>query len=186
VVLHIGSLSKVFAPGLRLGYAVGQPSIISSMATHRRYIDRQGDHVTELALANLIEDGELAAHIRRMHRKYQERREVLHENLRARLGGALSFRVPDGGLGLWARLTCGVSAEAWTEAALARRLIVHPASRFRFDGARAPYLRLGYSPHDAKELKHAVTRLERALADLGQGRRQPQSARRQRSPRRKA
>lgn len=165
VVVHVGSLSKVLAPGLRLGYAVAQPAIVASMAAHRRYLDRQGDHVTELALSTLMEDGELPAHIRRMHRAYQERREVLHESLNARLSGALSFQTPGGGIALWARIGSGVSAEAWCEAALQRRLIVHPASRFRFDESPAPYLRLGYARHTPREIREAVRRLEQAHAD---------------------
>ncbi len=166
VVLHIGTLSKVFAPGLRLGYAVAQAPIIARMAAYRRYLDRQGDHVTELALAYLIEDGELSAHSRRMHRAYQERREVLHEALRARLRGALSFRVPAGGLALWARVTCQVNPERWADEALRQRLLVQPARRFRFDGSPAPYLRLGFPRHDVPEIREAVRRLERALDAL--------------------
>lgn len=166
VVVHVGSLSKVLAPGLRLGYAVAQPALVASMAAHRRFLDRQGDHITELALSTLLEDGELPAHIRRMHRAYQERREVLHESLKARLGDALTFQTPGGGIALWVRITSGVAAEAWCEAALQRRLIVHPASRFRFDGSSAPYLRLGYARHTPREIREAVRRLEQAHADV--------------------
>jgi GntR family transcriptional regulator/MocR family aminotransferase len=166
VVIHIGTLSKVFAPGLRLGYAVAQAPIIEKMAAYRRYIDRQGDHATELALSYLIEDGELSAHIRRMHRLYQERRQVFCESLRSRLGGALSFQVPAGGLALWARLSVAVSAERWCEEAQRLELLVHPASRFRFDGTTAPYLRLGFPRHNAPEIREAVRRLERALRQL--------------------
>lgn len=164
VVVHIGTLSKVFAPGMRLGYAVAQPEIVARMAAHRRFIDRQGDHAMELAFAHLIEDGEVEAHVRRMHRIYGERRTVLHQALRCRLGDALSFEPPPGGLALWARVTCGVKPERWVEHARAQSLFLDPASRFRFDGRSAPFLRLGFAPHDPPEIVQAVARLERSLA----------------------
>lgn len=163
VVVHIGTLSKVFAPGLRLGYAVAQSELIDRMAAHRRFVDQQGDHATELAMAYLLEDGEIEAHIRRMHRLYSERRVVLHEALRHRLGAALSFEPPPGGLALWVRILCDVRPESWAEEALKRDLVLDPASRFRFDGRSAPFLRLGFSRHDPAELIEAVGRLEHSL-----------------------
>lgn len=164
VVLHIGTLSKVFAPGLRLGYAVGQPSLVESMARSRAYMDRQGDHVTELALAYLIEDGELGAHIRRMHRLYEGRREALFSNLERRIPD-LCFERPSGGLALWARIPKGRSAVAITERARERKVFVQPAARFFVDGRDRPFLRLGYARHTPEEIAEAVQRLEKAWLD---------------------
>jgi GntR family transcriptional regulator / MocR family aminotransferase len=166
VVVHVGSLSKVLAPGLRVGFAVAQAPIVESMALHRRYLDRQGDHALELALAYLIEDGELGAHIRRMHRAYAERRDVLHQSLRETLSGALSFRVPSGGIALWARVTCQVKPERWCEAALKQGVLVHAGRRHRFDGASTPFLRLGYARHTPEEIRDGVRRLAQALEHL--------------------
>jgi GntR family transcriptional regulator/MocR family aminotransferase len=167
VVIHVGSLSKVLAPGLRVGFAVAQAPIVESMALHRRYLDRQGDHAMELALSYLIEDGELGAHIRRMHRAYTERRDVLHESLREKLSSALSFRVPSGGIALWARVTCGVKPERWCEAALEQGVLVQPGRQYRFDGASTPFIRLGFARHTPAEIRDGVHRLVRGLESLG-------------------
>jgi len=171
VVVHVGTLSKVMAPGLRLGYAVGRAEIIERMAAHRRYIDRQGDHVTELALAFLIEDGELPAHVRRMHRAYRERRAAFSEALRRRLGDVLAFETPGGGLAIWARILGDHVPEAWVERAERRDLVVHPASRFCFEGRSAPFFRLGFARHNATELREGVRRLEQSLREGSSGRR---------------
>lgn len=161
-VLHIGTLSKIFAPGIRLGYAVGNAELIASMAASRAYIDRQGDHTTELALALMIEDGELQAHVRRMHRSYVIRREALFSSLREHLGPDLCFERPSGGLALWAKVPREISANQWAERASKRGVLVQPASIFYLDGRDRPYLRLGYARLDEHEIRIAVERLARA------------------------
>lgn len=162
VVLYIGTLSKVFAPGIRIGYAVGQRPIIEHMATSRTYLDRQGDHTTELAMSYLLEEGEFGAHIRRMHRKYRTRREALFEALEKQLGSRLTFKIPPGGLALWARVEGGVSPSLWTARALRRNVVVMDGKQLFFDGRSRPYLRLGFARHREDELVEGVRRLAAA------------------------
>ncbi|HSC88934.1 MAG TPA: PLP-dependent aminotransferase family protein, partial [Polyangiaceae bacterium] len=166
VVLHIGTFSKVLAPGLRIGYAVGQAEIIRRMAARRAYTDRQGDLASERALASMITGGELGGHVRRMHRIYRERRACLASALERELGDELQFEIPAGGLGLWVTARRGIDTDAWAEAALARGVLVHSARRFRFDGRKGPELRLGFARHDEPELEEAVRRLRLALRDV--------------------
>jgi GntR family transcriptional regulator/MocR family aminotransferase len=164
VVAYVGTLSKVLAPGLRLGYLAARPEIVERAARTRSYVDRCGDQLMERAVAELIEDDWLGRHVRRVRREYHARRDALVSELGRRLGGALSFRVPEGGMALWAKVTApGVSSEAWAARALERGVLVHAGRRFRFDGRDAPFLRLGFAPLDAREIAVAVTRLAAAL-----------------------
>ncbi len=164
VVAYVGTLSKVLAPGLRIGYLAARPDIVERAVKARSYVDRCGDHALERAVAELIEDDSLGRHMRRVRREYGARRDALVAELGRRLGGALSFRVPHGGMALWAKITeRGVSSEAWAERALERRVLVLPGRRFRFDGRDAPFLRLGFAPLDAREICLAVERLAAAM-----------------------
>lgn len=164
VVAYVGTLSKVLAPGLRIGYLAARPEIVERVARVRTYVDRAGDQVVERAIAELIEEDLLGRHVRRVRREYHARRDALVSELRRQLGGALSFRVPSGGMALWAKLTArGASSDAWAARALERKVLVHPARRFRFDGREAPFLRLGFAPLRPEELKLAVERLAAAL-----------------------
>lgn len=163
VVAYVGTLSKILAPGLRIGYLAARPEILERAATVRCYVDRAGDHAVERAVAELIEDDWLGRHVRRLRREYEARRDALVSELRRVLGDALSFRVPSGGMALWARAAPGVSSDAWATRALAQGVLVQPGRRFRFDGQATPFLRLGFAPLRPEEIRTAVERLARAL-----------------------
>jgi GntR family transcriptional regulator/MocR family aminotransferase len=164
VVAYVGTLSKIFAPGLRLGYIAARPEIIERAARVRTYVDRAGDHVVERAVAELIEDDVLGRHVRRVRREYQVRRDALTSELRRQLGGALSFREPSGGMALWAKVTVkGVTSEAWAQRARELKVLVQAGRRFRFDGREQPFLRMGFAPVTVEEIKIGVERLARAL-----------------------
>lgn len=160
VVLYIGTFSKVLAPGLRVGYAVGPRALLQRMAALRTFIDRQGDVPVERALAEWIEEGDLQRHTRRVTRHSHERRDALVDALRHYLGGELRFKVPNGGMALWA--TARVSTEAWAKRALAEGVFVQPGRNYRFDGIPGTYLRIGFGALTPDEIAEAVRRLARA------------------------
>lgn len=162
VVLYVGTLSKVLAPGLRLGYVVAPTPVIERLAQHRRFVDRQGDLVLERAVAELMEDGEVQRHARRMRRIYESRRTALLEAIDRHLAGTLSIDLPDGGMALWARVH-GIDVQRWSAAALEHGVLFHTARKYTFDRRRRPFLRMGFASVEASKLVLAVRRMAAAL-----------------------
>ncbi len=163
VVVYVGTLSKVLAPGLRLGYVHAPRAAVACLAEHRRYLDRQGDGALELAIAELLEDGEIPQHVWRMRRIYAGRRDALAAALRRELEGVLDFTVPPGGMALWCRAAPGVDVDRWAEAAVARGVPFDTGRHFTFDGAPRPALRLGFAAEPEKALREGVRRMAAAL-----------------------
>jgi GntR family transcriptional regulator/MocR family aminotransferase len=162
-VVYCGTLSKVLAPGLRLGFVAASERVIDALARLRAVIDRQGDQVLETAIAELIEDGELARHARKMRRIYAARRHALAVALQRELAGVLAFALPPGGITLWARVAPDVKLERWKARALEQGVAVAFAADFALDRKPRPFVRLGFAHLDERELADAVRRLRRAL-----------------------
>jgi len=162
VVVYIGTLSKVLAPGLRIGYVVAPGPLIERLAALRSLVDVQGDHVVEAALAELLEDDEVQRHVRRSRRIYRARRDALVAALHRELP-ALEVPVPAGGLALWVRAR-GVSSSAWLERARACGTDFQPGRRFAFAGqaAASEHARLGFAALAERELAEAAKRLAAA------------------------
>ncbi len=163
VVVYVGTLSKVLAPGLRLGYVHAPRETIDCFAEHRRYLDRQGDGALELAIAELLEDGEIPQHVWRMRRIYAPRRDALAAALRRELGGVLELTVPAGGMALWCRVAEDVDLDRWQQASAARGVPFETGRHFAFDGAPRQALRLGFAAEAEKELREGVRRMAASL-----------------------
>jgi GntR family transcriptional regulator/MocR family aminotransferase len=166
VVVHVGTLSKIFSPDLRLGFVVGPSPLLTRMNTLRATYDRHGDPVLERAMAELMEDGELQRHLNRMDRVYRSRRDALCTGLREMLGEALEVEPPTGGLAVWARVRGAVDVDAWAARALERGVSFQPGRRFSLDGSAVPGLRLGFSNYPEPELLEVARRMRSALEDL--------------------
>jgi GntR family transcriptional regulator/MocR family aminotransferase len=163
VVVYVGSLSKILAPGLRVGYLVASSPLVEALAVLRAHVDRQGDQVVEHAVAELLEDGEVQRHARRARAAYAERRDVLAEALERALGDAVSFTRPVGGTALWTRVAPHVDVEAWAMRARKAGVDFQTGRSFTFDGRARPFARFGFAALGPEELRCAVARLQKAL-----------------------
>ena len=157
----------VEGPGARrcgIGYFVAPTPLVERIAAHRSYVDTQGDSVLEYAVAELLEEGAVQRHIRRMRREYGQRRDVLVVALRERLGSDVTFTVPAGGIALWMKARRGIDVDAWARAAKDRgAVVVVTASAYTLDGRPRPFMRLGFASLNGEELREGVRRMAAAL-----------------------
>jgi GntR family transcriptional regulator/MocR family aminotransferase len=147
---------------LRIGYVVGPTPLIERIAAHRSHIDTQGDQVLEYAVGELLEEGEIQRHIRRVRREYCVRRDTLVATLREHLGHRITFDVPAGGIALWVKATKGLDVEEWASAARHHGAVAVTAAAYARDGRPQPLMRLGFASLNSRELQEGVRRLAAA------------------------
>jgi GntR family transcriptional regulator/MocR family aminotransferase len=103
MVIYIGTLSKTISPAIRTGYVVAPANLIGELARLRQLIDTQGDPLIELALADMFQDGTIKRTLKKALGEYHRRRDFVCSALSGQLADKIEFRIPDGGLSIWAK-----------------------------------------------------------------------------------
>jgi len=161
-VIYLGSLSKVLAPGLRIGFLAAPEPIVQILTGVRMLVDRQGDHVLESAVAELLEEGEIQRHANKLRRTYAARRERFATLLRTHLGGAIDFTLPPGGITIWARVADDIAIDPWLVRAERLGVKVVAARELALDRKPRPFIRLAFAQYSEPELAEAIKLLARA------------------------
>lgn len=162
-VIYVGSMSKVLAPGLRIGYIVAHAAVINRCAADIMLIDRQGSNVTELAVAELLESGEIKRHIRRTVLVYNERRLLLAKLIKQHLDQYVSFTIPNGGLAMWLTVHDDIDIDRLVEEASKHEVSILAGTLFSENSTKVQGIRLGYGNLDNTELITGALRLKQAF-----------------------
>ena len=163
-VIYIGSLSKLTLPSLRIGYLVAPVDVIDAAATQIMTMDRQGNILTEEAVAELIDAGELRRHARKTGLIYGERRLAFAEALRRHLGDQVLFDTPDGGLAFWVRFRDPAVLDRIEHRAADAGIRFAPPDSYAVPPAKEKGLRLGFASLTDAEADEALSRLKVASA----------------------
>jgi len=160
-VIYVGSLSKLLLPTLRIGYLVAPPPVVNAVAHRVSLTDGMGNTLTEDAAAELIANGELRRHARKVHQIYAERREAFARELDRAFGDRIRYRMPDGGLAFWLQFEGDL--DRIEERVAAAGLSFASSRSFMTSEAAERGLRIGFASLDTKEARAAIEALHDAV-----------------------
>ncbi|MFD1830833.1 PLP-dependent aminotransferase family protein [Streptomyces desertarenae] len=164
-VLHCGSVSKLLAPALRLGWAVAPPRHREALVEARRYADLGSAALPQLTLARLMDSGELERHLRLLRVRHRRRRDAMAAAVRERLPGAV-VRGAAAGLHLTVVFDAAFRDTDLAAAALERGVKTQPLS-WHAQRPGPPGLVLGYAARTPGEIREAVAALGRVVRAAG-------------------
>ena len=160
-VIYVGTLSKLVGSGVRLGFVAAESELIEALVRLCRIGTRGHDPLAQAALAAWMSEGGLERHLRRARRVYAARRDALVEALQPAVSeGWLELRVPDGGLGLWARWL-GCDSQRLALRARDHGILILPEQRLRLREGRYHGTRLSFSRCTPERLGSAGSELIR-------------------------
>jgi 2-aminoadipate transaminase len=165
--LAISTLSKIAAPGLRIGWVRAPRMLLRSLTIAKQAADLHSSTVDQAAAARWLADTDLPAHIERLRGEYGARRDALLSGLGAALPPGSTHNHPDGGMFVWARLPDGWDAGALLQRALDRDVAYVPGAPFFSGPPDVATLRLSFTAHGPVEIALGLERLAQALATSG-------------------
>ena len=107
-VLHLGSFSKILAPGMRLGWALASPEILERLALLKLAADTQNSTLNMAATSDYLTRYDIDAHIARAVPVYRHKRDLMLATMAETFPDDVRFTEPDGGLFVWLTLPDGV------------------------------------------------------------------------------
>lgn len=166
-VIYVGTLSKVLAPGLRVGFLVLPPPLVEPFRAARAAVDVHSPLILQATLAEFMREGHLERHIARLRLAHDERRQALREALEARLGGVLELIGGEAGLHLTGLLPPGVDDRAISVRAGAREIEAPALSDYHLATPLRPGLVLGYGailpPQAAPGVDHLAAAVDEVM-----------------------
>ncbi|ROM49289.1 GntR family transcriptional regulator [Pseudomonas canadensis] len=163
-VIYVGSLSKVLGSTFRCSYVVAPTQVVEALHSNAALMLGDADAVAQKMLADLINDGELKKHLRRVSKEYRARRETLQDCLQAAFGDRIQVREPEGGLALWVRFDDAIDVDQIVSAALDHGLVVRSGRQFSPMDQAENALRLGFASLNQEEIREATLRLAKAAS----------------------
>lgn len=171
LVIYVGTFSKSLFPALRLGFVVVPEALVDTFSrVSRSYVSGVPTSI-QATVADFMEEGHFATHVRRMRRIYAERHAALLDGARRSLKGLLDVAPAESGLHTIGRLLSGVDEPAAVEHAAEQGVVVSPIARFAIAPAGERGLVLGFAAVTPRDIGKGVTRLAAALEPLARKRR---------------
>jgi 2-aminoadipate transaminase len=162
--IKVSSFSKIIATGLRMGWVMGPPALISRIAALR--YDMGSSPYLGRVIAEMIRNGDLDRHIVNLRRTYLRKLERVEDALAKYTADYATYVRPLGGFFLWLQLRPGLNSRDVQQAANERGVIVGQGPQFFADGNATNHVRLAFSYVAMEEIEEGIHRLGEAMAEV--------------------
>ena len=161
-VIHLGSFSKIFAPGFRLGWAIAHPEILDKIYVCKQSLDLCPPIFDQYVAAEFLSSGRLDANLQRSIELYKGKRDLLLGLLKEYMPEGVSWTHPEGGLFLFLTMPEGFDAVRFYDKALDAGVAYVAGEFFHPDGSGKNTMRMNFSFMPPEKIAEGV----RLLASL--------------------
>ncbi|MBO5108021.1 MAG: PLP-dependent aminotransferase family protein [Bacteroidales bacterium] len=164
-VIHLGSFSKIFAPGFRLGWAIAHPDILDKIYVCKQSLDLCPPIFDQYVAAEFLKSGRLDANLKKSIELYRSKRDLLLSQLEEHMPEGITWTHPEGGLFLFLTMPEGFDAVRFYDRALDAGVAYVAGEFFHPDGSGKNTMRMNFSFMSPQKIKEGVELLARLLYD---------------------
>ncbi len=162
-VVTLGTFSKTFCPGLRLGWIVASPEILKKYVLIKQGADLQCNTLCQISSAKFMEQYKLDDHIAKIIEVYRVRRDLMIDSMKKYFPKDVKFTFPEGGLFTWVELREDLDSSKIMEDALKEKVAYVPGASFFPNGGKKNFFRLNYSNMTNEKIIEGIKRLGNVL-----------------------
>ena len=164
-VIFMGTFSKIFSPGIRVGWFNAAPKVLEKFNLVKQGADLQTSTTTQMILSQFLDDNDLEAHIDQIIKVYGKRKNVMVDAMKKYFPEEVTFTNPEGGLFLWVTLPEGLDARDIAVKAIERKVAFVPGGAFYPESPEENHFRLNYSCMPEDKIEEGIKRLGEVLHD---------------------
>ncbi|MBA3368136.1 MAG: PLP-dependent aminotransferase family protein [Geodermatophilaceae bacterium] len=158
-VIYLGSFSKTFSPGLRVGWVYAPVAVREKLVLASEAQILCPPSLTQYAVARYLDTQPWEQQIKVFCELYRDRRDATLDSLTALMPDGVTWTKPDGGFYVWLQLPKGLDAKVMQPRAIAARVAYVPGVGFYADGSGQRFLRLSYCYPVPDRIREGVRRL---------------------------
>lgn len=162
-IISLFTISKTFAPGLRIGIIMANEQIIRKFVVLKQSLDLCTSSLNQLIAADFFESGEFYKHVEKVKKVYKAKKDAMLAALEKYMPEGVSWTKPEGGLFLWVRLPEHISADDMFSDAIKENVAYVIGSAFHVDGSGKNTMRLNFSYPTFDEIEEGIKRLAKAI-----------------------
>lgn len=162
LVVYLGSFSKIFAPGFRIGWAYAPPAVRDKLIVASESAILSPSMVGQMAIHAYLRDFDWRAQIDSYRQMYRGRRDAMLDALASYLPEC-TWTVPEGGFYTWLTLPSGMDSKAMLSRAVTELVAYTPGTAFFADNQGRENLRLSFCYPPADEIREGVRRLAKVV-----------------------
>ncbi len=165
LVAFMGTFSKTFCPGLRIGWVAAAPELLEPYITVKQSADLHTAPFNQQIIDAFIDQYDFDAHVEEIKALYRNRRDLIIKTMTECFPSCVTFTHPQGGLFLWVMLPKEINARDLMATCLKKKVAFVPGGPFFPNGGNENTLRLNYSNMPEDKIVEGIKRLGQALDD---------------------
>jgi len=159
LVIYLGTFSKVFCPGMRIGWVAADESILEKYILVKQGADLHSSGLTQRIISMYMDMHDLDADIEIIKEVYQSRRDVMLKAMNEEFPACVRFTYPNGGLFTWVELPENINTRKLLEECLDENVAFVPGGSFFPNGGGENTMRLNYSNMPEDRIVEGIKRL---------------------------
>jgi 2-aminoadipate transaminase len=166
-VVHMGSFSKILAPGLRVGYLIAPESLHRKLVQAKQAADLHTPSFTQRMVYEAVKDGFLDTHIPEIRSLYAAQCQAMLAELTRHFPSSAQWNRPEGGMFIWVKLPKHIDSAVLLEQAIAVNVAFVPGAPFYANEPQTNTLRLSFVTVPPVRIEEGVARLGALIKKMG-------------------